>query len=282
MNTSKMLLATAAIGAMAVAAVPAEASAKAKAKAVSGQSSEIEALKAQIEALKARLDAQDAASAQAQAAAQQTAAQAQAAQAAAEAAQASAADVKKTADKAAKDSSSLAKLVEGVKDTKISGRMYFNISQETEKSNNTKRVDGAGFAIKRFYIGIDHKFSPIFAGNVTMDIDNVVGNNNNNLVGKGFYVKKAYLQAKFRPELMVRLGAADTPWVPYAEGIYGYRHLEKVIADLNGFGTSADWGVHVMGDLAGGLVSYQISAVDGAQSQILADGRSRRSCLGKL
>jgi hypothetical protein len=259
-----MLLATAAIGAMAVAAVPAEASAKAKAKAVSGQSSEIEALKAQIEALKARLDAQDAASAQAQAAAQQTAAQAQAAQAAAEAAQASAADVKKTADKAAKDSSSLAKLVEGVKDTKISGRMYFNISQETEKSNNTKRVDGAGFAIKRFYIGIDHKFSPIFAGNVTMDIDNVVGNNNNNLVGKGFYVKKAYLQAKFRPELMVRLGAADTPWVPYAEGIYGYRHLEKVIADLNGFGTSADWGVHVMGDLAGGLVSYQISAVDGA------------------
>ncbi|MFO1260088.1 MAG: hypothetical protein U1E68_03285 [Sphingomonadaceae bacterium] len=261
MNTSKMLLATVAVGAM-IAAAPVEASAKAK--STSTQSSEIEMLKAQIEALKARLDAQDAANAQAQAAVQQSAAQAAAAQAAADQAAASVADVKKTADKAAKDSSSLAKLVDGVKDTKISGRMYFNISGETEKTNGTKPVNGHGFAIKRFYIGIDHKFSPIFAGNVTMDIDNVIGNNNSNLVGKGFYVKKAYLQAKFRPELMVRLGAADTPWVPYAEGIYGYRHLEKVIADLHGFGTSADWGVHVGGDIAGGLISYAVAAVDGA------------------
>jgi hypothetical protein len=261
MNYSKMLLATAAVGAM-IAAAPVEASAKAKkSSASSSQSSEIEALKAQIQALTARLDAQDSANAQAQAAAQQSAAQAAAAQAAADQAAASVADVKKTADKAAKDTGSLAKLVDGVKDTKISGRMYFNISSETEKANNAKTVDGYGFNIKRFYLGIDHKFSPIFAGNVTMDIDSVDNGGKN--VGKGFYVKKAYLQAKFRPELMVRLGAADTPWVPYAEGIYGYRHLEKVITDLNGFGTSSDWGVHVMGDIAGGLISYQVSAVDG-------------------
>ena len=114
MNTSKMLLATVAVGAM-IAAAPVEASAKAK--STSTQSSEIEMLKAQIEALKARLDAQDAANAQAQAAVQQSAAQAAAAQAAADQAAASVADVKKTADKAAKDSSSLAKLVDGVKDT---------------------------------------------------------------------------------------------------------------------------------------------------------------------
>lgn len=265
MNYSKMLLATAAVGALVAAAAPAEASAKAKKPSASAsQSSEIDMLKAQIEALKARLDAQDAANAQAQSAAQETAAQAAAAQAAAVQAQASADDVKKTADKAAKDTGSLAKLVDGIKDTKISGRMYFNISSESEKTNGTKPVSGGGFQIKRFYIGIDHKFSPIFAGNVTMDIDNVIGNNNSNLVGKGFYVKKAYLQAKFRPELMVRLGASDTPWIPYAEGIYGYRHLEKTITDLNSFGTSADWGVHVSGDIAGGIISYAVAAVDGA------------------
>src|ERR1700712_1310376 len=30
-----------------------------------------------------------------------------------------------------------------------------------------------------------------------------------------------------------------------------------------GFGTRADWGVHVLGDLAGGLISYQVSVIDG-------------------
>lgn len=274
MTYSRILLATAAIGAMAAASVPAEALAKQAKASGSSSAAEIKALRAELEALKARLDAQEAANTQAQAAAQETAAQAAAAQAAATAAQASADDVKKTADKAAKDTGTLSKLVDGVKDTKISGRMYFNISQETEKARNAKTVNGGGFQIKRFYVGIDHRFSPIFSGNVTMDIDNVVGNSGIcgsgtgstpcNVVGKGFYVKKAYLQAKFAPELMVRLGAADTPWVPYVEGVYGYRHLEKVITDLNGFGTSADWGVHVLGDLAGGLISYQVSAVDGA------------------
>jgi len=139
--------------------------------------------------------------------------------------------------------------------------------------------NGTGFNIKRFYLGVDHTFSPIFAANVTMDVSNVVGSTNTlnvnpnsaaspanatALVGKGFYIKKAYLQAKLDPAFVVRLGAADLPWVPYVENQYGYRHIENIVADRLGFGTSADWGIHVLGDLAGGLVSYQVSVVDGA------------------
>ncbi|MGD9470593.1 MAG: hypothetical protein AB7G24_00680 [Novosphingobium sp.] len=147
-------------------------------------------------------------------------------------------------------------------DTKISGRMYYNISNVSTKYDGVKSQDQGGFQIKRFYIGVDHKFDDTFSGNVTMDIDNVANSSGKN-VGKGFYVKKAYLEAKLDPALKLRLGAADTPWVPYAEGIYGYRHLEKEAVDLFGFGTSSDWGVHAMGDIADGMVSYQVSAMDG-------------------
>ncbi len=38
------------------------------------------------------------------------------------------------------------------------------------------------------------------------------------------FIKKAYLQAKYDPAFTIRLGAADLPWVPFVEGIYGYRY----------------------------------------------------------
>lgn len=147
-------------------------------------------------------------------------------------------------------------------DTKLSGRMYFNVSSvhADDAAGNSVENDG-GFEIKRFYLGVDHKFSDVLSGNVTMDISRVDNAGKN--VGLGFYVKKAYLEAKLDPALRLRLGSADMPWIPYAESIYGYRHIEKIIADLDGFGTSADWGLHAMGDVAGGLISYQVSAIDG-------------------
>jgi hypothetical protein len=147
-------------------------------------------------------------------------------------------------------------------DTKISGRMYFNASTVSADDAAGNRVErDSGFEIKRMYVGIDHRFDDTFSGNVTMDVARVDNAGKN--VGLGFYVKKAYLEAKLSDAVKVRLGSADTPWVPYAEGIYGYRHIERETLDLYGFGTSADWGVHVGGDVAGGLVSYQVSAVDG-------------------
>jgi len=83
------------------------------------------------------------------------------------------------------------------------------------------------------------------------------------LVGRGFYIKKAYLQAKLNPAFIIRLGSADLPWIPYAENQYGYRHIENTLIDRISYGTSADWGIHVLGDVAGGLLSYQFSVIDG-------------------
>ena len=85
-----------------------------------------------------------------------------------------------------------------------------------------------------------------------------------NVIGKGFYVKNAFVQAKLNPALIIRAGAAPLPWVPYIENQYGFRHIEHETLDRLGYGTTADWGIHVLGDLAHGLFSYQLSAIDGA------------------
>jgi len=302
MTIRRTLLAGAGLGALALAATPSFAKAPAHhhKKASSSASAnnalleQVKALQEQVADLSARLNVNEAAQREsvaninnAQAAASTAASQAQQAQSAAVAAQSAASDATKAATKAvpAAVKTELASFAKGKwwDSTTVSGRMYFNFSNVETKANGAKptgagSVNGTGFNIKRFYLGVDHTFSPIFAGNVTMDVSNVVGQTSNTnftstgtpagsnlpaLVGKGFYIKKAYLQAKLDPAFIIRLGSADLPWVPYVEGQYGYRHIENIMIDRTSFGTSADWGIHVLGDLAGGLLSYQVSVIDG-------------------
>jgi len=236
-------------------------------------------MQAQINALQARIDAQQAASpapapepaaAQAQALAADASARADKALAAATAAQAAAGSTQAAQAKADKKLGAMA----WAADTKISGRVYLNASTLTQRTAGGANVNtGTGLNIKRVYLGVDHRFSDMFAMNVTTDISNVVGRTATdnqasatatNLVGKGLYVKKAYLEARIDPALWVRIGAADLPWVPFIENHYGYRHVENILIDRTGFGTSADWGIHVGGDLLDKHVSWQLSAINGA------------------
>ncbi len=149
----------------------------------------------------------------------------------------------------------------GGSDTKISGRMYFDVTHIDNRANGARVAgggNGANFDIKRFYIGIDHTFNSIFSANVTTDATYDSGSANGQI-----YLKKAYLQAKIDPLLTVRLGAADLPWVPYVEGIYGYRYFEQVVVDRTKFGTSSDWGVHASVSTFDGIVNYAFAAVNG-------------------
>ncbi len=296
--TSKFnLLAGASVGIamMAVGASPALAKPVKHTKHVAAKAdtrdTEIKELREQIEALTQRLDVTEQSQAQATAAINSAQSQAATAATAAQAAQTQAAAAQAAVPTEVK--TALAKQPkaknEWTNSTSVSGRMYFNFSNIDAKSNGVKSTgNGTGFNIKRFYLGVDHTFDSTFSANLTMDASNVVGNTananfpgaptngtctalpctpaiNNNvaLVGKGFYIKKAYLQAKLNPAFIVRLGSADLPWIPYVENQYGFRHIENVLSERDGTGTSADWGVHVLGDLAGGILSYQVSVIDG-------------------
>jgi hypothetical protein len=149
-----------------------------------------------------------------------------------------------------------------VRSTTISGKAFANVSTIDHKSDGVDLGDnGTQTELKRFYLGVDHKFDDIFSANLTTDFRyNTNGTGKDTLV----YVKKAFVQAKFAPEFFVRVGSADLPWVPFVEGLYGYRFVENVLVDRTKFGTSADWGVHIGGSFAGGRISYAASAVNGA------------------
>jgi hypothetical protein len=157
--------------------------------------------------------------------------------------------------------------------TSISGKAFMNVSNINQHSTDLAGVttdnsqNGTQTELKRFYIGVDHKFNDVFSANITTDFRyNTNGTSKDVLI----YVKKAYLQAKLSPALFVRVGSADLPWVPFVEGIYGYRFVENTLIDRTKFGTSADWGVHAGGTFGDGLVSYAVSAINGAGYKTLS------------
>lgn len=142
--------------------------------------------------------------------------------------------------------------------TTFSGKVYTDLTVRQNLDNGaSKTLDaGTGLDVKRFYFTVDHSFDDVWSARFRTDIGDL---------GKHLdvFVKNAYLQAKLAPELVIRAGAADLPWVPFIEDLYGFRYVENVLVDRTRFGTSADWGLHVLGKLGGGLASYQVSAVGG-------------------
>jgi hypothetical protein len=218
---------------------------------------QVNALRAQVDALNARLDQQQAAQAQTAQVAQSAQAQASQAQSAAAMAEA---DVKRVP---AEVSGEVAKATKPGwwGNTQVGGVVFANLSNVTQKTNGatTGPNTGTGFDIKRAYVSVDHKFNDVWSANVTTDMQY-----NSTLSATEFYVKKAYVQAKLDDALVFRFGASDMPWIPFAEGVYGYRYVDQTLIDRTKFGTSSDWGVNVNGKLAGGMINYSVSVVDGA------------------
>jgi hypothetical protein len=202
------------------------------------QQSDLDALKAQIAALQAQVEALQ----------ERTDAQSDINIANAKAAEADQA----TADKVA----SLARLVN---DTQVSGRMYYDFTNIDDSSKGAKTdKSGTAFDIKRFYLGVDHKFDDKWAVNLTTDFQysSAIG-------ATELYIKKAYVQYKLSDAFVLRAGSTDLPWVPFAENAYGMRYVENTLIDRLKFGTSADWGVHASGKFAGGSAEYAVAALNG-------------------
>jgi hypothetical protein len=155
------------------------------------------------------------------------------------------------------DVASLKKLVN---DTKFSGRMYFDGTNINDKILGTKTAkSGVGFDIKRFYLGVDHTFNDKWSMNLTTDFQYSSAISSTEL-----YIKKAYIQYKYSDAFVLRAGSADLPWVPFSENANGMRYVENTMVDRLKYGTSADWGMHVSGKVAGGAFEYAAAALNGA------------------
>src|SRR3954453_11760893 len=170
---------------------------------------EIKALEAKVDALTQRLDAQESAQ-------QATAQQAQSAQLAAAAAQSQATtalnQTQATQVQVAKVTNEVPPLDKALKtgwfaNTTVSGKAFLNVSNIHQTSTDLAGVttqnaqNGTQTELKRFYLGVDHKFNNSFSANITTDFRyNGNGTSKDVLI----YVKKAYLQASLNPAFNVR------------------------------------------------------------------------------
>jgi hypothetical protein len=144
--------------------------------------------------------------------------------------------------------------------TSIGGRLYADFSSKEIKDEGTgvkSNDSGVGVDVKRFYFTATHQFNETWMAQFQTDIGDV-GTKRYDV-----FVKKAYIQAKLDNAAIFRLGSADTPWIPFVEGVYGQRYLENTLTDALGFGTSADWGLHFLGKAVDNMLSYQFSVVNG-------------------
>ncbi|KQZ77610.1 porin [Rhodanobacter sp. Root561] len=206
--------------------------------------SEIELLKAQLSALQAKVDELE----------QRTDAQSEINVSTGQA-------VEKATNVTAASDKKFAALEKAVNNTTLSGRMYFDVTSIDQKNSDTGKTNasGLGIDVKRFYLGVDHKFNDIWSMNLTTDFNYVSGDGETNL-----FVKKAYVQGKFDQAAVFRIGSADMPWIPFVENYYGFRYVEPTTTDRLKYGNSADWGLHLGGEIgAGKSLNYAVSVVNG-------------------
>jgi hypothetical protein len=148
-----------------------------------------------------------------------------------------------------------------VNNTRLSGRMYFDFTSIDDKNSDTGKTDksGIGLDVKRFYLGVDHKFNDIWSASLTTDF-----NYSSSAGQTSLFVKKAYVEGKFDQAAVLRVGSTDMPWVPFAEKYYGFRYIENTLTDRLKYGNSSDWGLHLGGDIgASKSLNYAVSVVNG-------------------
>ena len=173
---------------------------------------------------------------------------------------------------------------EAAPDTTVGSQVFFDASNlsNQQNSNLPSKVNvapsGNGFDVKRLYLTVDHKFNDVWSANLTTDAQflstpsvvlnpaptaptTVVTANTGGVTE--VFVKKLYLQAKLSDALNLRIGSYTAPWVPFVESLYGYRWVEKTVADRFGFANTADWGINAGGKFADTGLSYSVSAING-------------------
>src|SRR3984957_17270489 len=159
--------------------------------------------------------------------------------------------------------------------TTVGGQIFADFGDITQQQNGTDvPPTGVGFDIKRASLIVQHTFDPVWSANLTTDAQYVsstagTGFTNSSTSNSGgvteIFIKLLYLQAHIDDAFTVHAGSYTSPWIGYAQSLYGYRYIEKTTTNRLGFANTADWGLNATG-VAGdsGWFTYSASIVDGA------------------
>jgi len=283
MNTRTALVAGAALGAFTMSGFAADAKPVHHRHLARGPSElsvlreEVSLLKAKVDSLEGRLEDATQPNAQTQAQIAQMQSQAQAAQAQAQnaeqIAQANQAKIETLPSEVTAEVKKATPKPGWAADTTVGVTIFADASNISNKNDGVKNAQsGTNYDIKRAYLSVDHKFNNVFSADLTSDVTYDSATKASQL-----FIKKAYLQAKLSDAFIIRAGAAEMPWIPFAEKIYGYRYVEQTLIDRTKYGTSTDWGLHAFGSLAGGVLGYQVSVVNGNGYKIPSIGTANRT-----
>ncbi len=145
---------------------------------------------------------------------------------------------------------------------KIGGKIYVDATSKTTKNQAGTQKKSVGVGVSRLYFSAGYAFDDVWSMGLTTDF--AVAPAASGLKKRStVYVKKAYLQGKFSPALVLQAGIIGTPWIGHEEHLWKHRYVSKVFVDTYHMDSSADAGIGLKGKLAGGMVDYHITEVNG-------------------
>src|SRR5690242_642584 len=127
------------------------------------------------------------------------------------------------------------------------GRASIDGATSASGTPNLIGKDLNGMLIRRIYFQADNDLSVKFSTRFRLEADSKSLTSDGKI---GVFVKAAYLQAKnVYPGGSFFIGMVPTPIFETAEELWGYRPLEKTIADFRGLSSAADLGAEFKGSI---------------------------------
>ncbi|MGN6541071.1 MAG: hypothetical protein ACTHKY_09720 [Ginsengibacter sp.] len=147
---------------------------------------------------------------------------------------------------------------------KISGYAFgdyaYKLHADAEKRGSIQYSklpqDYNSFNFRRIYLGYDYQFSPNISSQFLLAHESTFEANTNNPDvltdnNRAMYIKAMNIRFKnVIPRATIIAGQQATPtFSTLSEGIWGYRSIEKTIADMRGISSSTDLGIAISGKI---------------------------------
>ncbi|HEX5131341.1 MAG TPA: hypothetical protein VFX92_02510 [Candidatus Krumholzibacteria bacterium] len=146
------------------------------------------------------------------------------------------------------------------------------------ENNDSSLVDQNGFWFRRVNLTWDEKFDDEFSGRIRLETaspGNFAPDKQSAMIT---YVKDAFIRWS-RNQHSVYLGLTTTASHSFTEDYWGYRHLEKIPGELQGFYSSRDMGLGATGKF-GKRLGYHVMVGNGTGTNNEID--SRKKAAGSL
>jgi hypothetical protein len=140
------------------------------------------------------------------------------------------------------------------------GDYAYKLHADAEKRGNIQYSklpqDYNSFNFRRIYLGYDYQFSPNISSQFLLAHESTFEANTNNPDvltdnNRAMYIKAMNIRFKnVIPGATIIAGQQATPtFSTLSEGIWGYRSIEKTIADMRGISSSTDLGIAISGKI---------------------------------